>query len=458
MCRPSKFSTLSAAAFVILTAICLTGGNAVSAAESDRSHSKPNIVLIMADDFGYECVGANGGSSYKTPVLDSLAKTGTRFTHCYSQPLCTPTRVQLMTGIYNVRNYLHFGVLAENQVTFANLLQNAGYTTCITGKWQLGKAEPLPRKFGFAENCLWQHSRIPSRYKNPGLEINGQEHDYNKGQYGPDLVNDYALRFISENKNRPFLLYYPMILTHSPYEATPKSADWHDDNNKAKAKGNPKLQHQHFTDMVEYMDLLIGNLVARLDELKIRDNTLIIFLGDNGTGKEITSLMDGKKVAGGKGDANDGGMHVPLIVNCPSLVRAGHVSTNLVDSTDFLPTLCEAAGVDVPKSLSIDGQSFYSQLRDGSGVPREWIYCWYARNGGAQATHEFARDHEYKLTRSGEFFDVRDGDLDKRPLDLGKLDAPGQAAHRKLQQVLLRYEKARPADVANAGQKSKAGK
>src|SRR4051812_16998235 len=133
MKRPSLLALL----FLLLVAV-----------DSSAADAKPpNIVLIMADDFGYECVGANGSTSYKTPVLDKLAKTGTIFTHCYSQPLCTPTRVQLMTGIYNVRNYLHFGVLAKGETTFANLLQNAGYATCIAGKWQLGKEEPLPRQF-----------------------------------------------------------------------------------------------------------------------------------------------------------------------------------------------------------------------------------------------------------------------------------------------------------------------
>lgn len=439
----------------LLLALLLLSLVAVDSSAADAK--RPNIVLIMADDFGYECVGANGSTSYKTPVLDKLAKTGTIFTHCYSQPLCTPTRVQLMTGIYNVRNYLHFGVLAKGETTFANLLQNAGYATCIAGKWQLGKEEPLPRQFGFAENCLWQHSRIPSRYKNPGLEINGQEHDYTTGQYGPDLVSDYALRFLKEHSKQPFLLYYPMILTHSPFEATPKSADWNDDNNKTKAKGDGRLQHQHFVDMVEYADLLVGKLVARLEELEVRDNTLIFFLGDNGTGKGINSKMGDRVIAGGKGDANDGGMHVPLIVNCPSIVRAGHTSKNLVDTTDFLPTICEACGVSVPASLNIDGQSFYSQLRDDKGTPRDWIYCWYARNGGAKATNEFARDRDYKLTRDGKFFDVRDEDLDKKPVDAAKLDAAALAAREKLQAVLKRYENARPAAVAKAGQKGKAG-
>ena len=132
------------------------------------AHARPNIVLIMADDFGYECVSANGGTSYKTPVLDRMAREGVRFEHCYSQPICTPSRVKLMTGKYNVRNYAEFGLLETSQVTFANLLRDAVYETCIVGKWQLGKEASLPSHFGFDEHCLWQLFRRPSRYATSG--------------------------------------------------------------------------------------------------------------------------------------------------------------------------------------------------------------------------------------------------------------------------------------------------
>ena len=121
----------------------------VTAPAAERTDRRPNVVLIMADDFGYECVGANGGTSYKTPTLDKLAAGGVRFTHGYSQPLCTPTRVQLMTGKYNVRNYVQFGLLDTEQTTFAQLFKKAGYATCIAGKWQLGRELNLPVHFGF---------------------------------------------------------------------------------------------------------------------------------------------------------------------------------------------------------------------------------------------------------------------------------------------------------------------
>ncbi|HEX6962237.1 MAG TPA: sulfatase-like hydrolase/transferase, partial [Lacipirellula sp.] len=187
---------------------------------------KPNIVLIMADDFGYECVTANGGESYQTPQLDKLAAGGMRFEHCYVQPVCTPTRVQLMTGLHNVRNYFSFGKIGRDARTFAHLLKEAGYATGIAGKWQLGRAKNLPQVLGFDEAYLWQHTRRPPRYANPGLELNGEERDFSKGEYGPDLINEFALDFITRHKDGPFLLYYPMLLTHSPFQPTPDSANW----------------------------------------------------------------------------------------------------------------------------------------------------------------------------------------------------------------------------------------
>ncbi|HUX16493.1 MAG TPA: sulfatase-like hydrolase/transferase, partial [Phycisphaerae bacterium] len=219
-----------------------------AAVEPSAGGRKPNIVLIMADDLGYECIGADGGTSYKTPVLDGLAATGVRFERCYAQPLCTPTRVQLMTGIYNVRNYTHFGNMDPQQTTFANILKNAGYATCITGKWQLGKDANLPKRFGFDEACLWQHLRRPPRYANPGLEINGKAVDYSNGEYGPDLVNAYALDFITRHRQQPFFLYYPMILTHDPFQPTPDSPDW--DPKAVGERVNVRDKKGHFADMV----------------------------------------------------------------------------------------------------------------------------------------------------------------------------------------------------------------
>jgi arylsulfatase A len=427
-----------------LAALLLAPLSALLAADTPKAARKPNLILIMADDLGYETIGANGGTSYRTPVLDQLAKNGARFTHCFVQPLCTPTRVQLMTGQYNVRNYINFGKMDPKSVTFGNLLKSAGYATCITGKWQLGQDVELPKKFGFDECCLWQHTRRPPRYANPGLEINGVKKDYDKGEYGPDLVNDYALDFITRKKGEPFFLYYPMMLTHSPYQATPDSKEWDPKAMGEKVNTRPK----HFGDMVEYMDKLIGKLVAHLDRHGLRDNTLILFVGDNGTGRGTRSMMGEKAVIGGKGTTTAAGMHVPLIASWPGKLAAGKVHSDLVDSTDFLPTLLDAAGVSLPADLKCDGRSFFPQLCGKKGQPREWIYSWYSPRQNADATvKEFAFNHRYKLYRSGDFFDLERDPDEKSPLKTATLEGEAAVAGKSLQAALDQFKDARPKEL-----------
>ena len=150
--------------------------------------------------------------------------------------------------------------------------------------------------FGFEKYCLWQLDRRPPRYANPGLEIDGRRVDYSNGEYGPQIINDYACKFIGENREQPFLLYYPMVLTHAPYQPTPDSAGW----NPA-AKGESERGERYFSDNVSYADKMIGNVVDALERNHIRDRTLLVVLGDNGTGRTVTSRMGSKSVKGGKG-------------------------------------------------------------------------------------------------------------------------------------------------------------
>ena len=406
---------------------------ALSAAER-----KPNLVLIMADDFGYECVTANGGQSYRTPNLDKLAAGGMRFEHCYVQPLCTPTRVQLMTGYYNVRNYIDFGTLDRKATTFAHVLKKAGYVTGICGKWQLGQEKDAPQHFGFDDAFLWQHTRRPPRYANPGLEHNSRELDYAKGEYGPTLINDFALDFVTRHKDAPFFLYYPMILTHDPFQPTPDSATW-----DPKAQGEQVHRDvKHFADMTAYMDKMIGRLVAKLDALGLRENTLILFLGDNGTGVSVTTQFKGQPYQGGKGTHTARGNHVPLIASWPGKIPAGKVSRDLVGSVDFLPTLCDAAGIKTPGGL--DGRSFFPQLRGERGQPREWLYTWYARDGGPKPQWEFVMSTTHKLYRDGRFFDLQADPFEAKPLARGQLSGNAAAAAKSLQAALEQYATARP--------------
>lgn len=419
--------------------------SATTAGLSNAAVARPNIVLIMVDDFGYECVGANGSADYRTPNLDRLAAEGMRFEHCHVQPLCTPTRVQLMTGLYNARNYAGFGVLPRRESTFANRFRDAGYSTGIAGKWQLGHELDSPKHFGFDESCLWQHTRRPPRYANPGLELNGVEHDYSNGEYGPDLVNAWALDFIARHREERFLLYYPMILTHAPFQPTPDSPDWDPQAKGERVNRAPR----HFGEMVACTDKLVGRVVEELAKHGLRETTLLVFLGDNGTLGTITSRMrDGRQIRGGKAQSTAAGTHVPLIVNWPGIVPAGRVNQDLINSTDFYPTLCEAAGIQLPGTPPLDGLSFWPQLKGEPGTPRELMYLWFSRNGGARPTHEFAATRRFKLYRDGLFYDYLADPLEQSPLEQDSLPPEVQDTWKKLAAELERMRDARPAFLA----------
>jgi len=399
------------------------------------SSKKPNIVLIMADDLGYECLGCYGSKSYKTPVLDGLARTGMRFEHCYSQPLCTPSRVKLMTGQYNFRNYVNFGVLDPKQKTFGHLLRDRGYATCVVGKWQLyGSVDQsaevrgtgsMPGQAGFDEHCLWQIKDRGSRYKDPVMVQNGKTRDDLQGKYGPDISCDYALDFIERHKAGPFLLYYPMALVHSPFEPTPDSEDW--------GKKTKKNDTRYFADMVAYMDKIVGRIVGKLGELGLRENTLVLFVGDNGTDKSIRSKMADSVIRGDKGNTTDGGTHVPMIANQPGVVPAGKVCGDLVDFSDFVPTFAEATGADIPGDMPVDGRSFLPQLRGEKGNPREWIFCHYDPRWGKNKMRRFVRDKRWKLYANGELYDVQADVLEQNPNPTG----PEAAEARKRLQAVL---------------------
>ena len=357
-----------------------------------QANDQPNIILIMADDMGYEALSSNGSESCKSPNLDKLAAKGVRFTNCFSNPICTPSRVKLMTGQYNVRNYVKFGWLDREQTTFAHQLKAAGYATAIAGKWQLGRDKDSPQHFGFEQSCLWQHTRsgrsnedgknIDRRFVNPQLEFNGVEKDFTNGEYGPQVCTDFICDFIDKNKKKPFLVYYPMILTHCPFDPTPDSTDWDPKRlGSTTYKGDRNDPQRHFRDMVAYADKAVGQIVSQLEKSAVRDNTLIIFTGDNGTDTPIVTPWNGKKVVGGKGTMSDTGTRVPLIVNWPAGIRkAGRVVDDLVEFTDVFPTICEVTTANLPKNHPGDGASIVPVLRNQADARRkDWIYIWYRK-------------------------------------------------------------------------------
>jgi len=408
------------------------GGAALAVGASPalaRKTSKPNIVLIMADDFGYECLSCDGGAPYQTPVLDRLAAEGLRFSNCLAQPLCTPTRAKIMTGRYNYRNYTEFGLLLPEETTFAHVLKKAGYVTGISGKWQLGRDRKLPGHFGFDEYCLWWLENKGERYANVGELIrNGETLPGGKGEYGPAVVSGFVLDFITRHKDEPFFCYYPMILTHAPFVPTPDSAD-----------PDCKDIHKNFTDMVAYTDKIVGRIVGRLDELGIRDNTVVLFVGDNGTGKDITSLLNGKPYRGGKGSMTcDAGPHVPLVVNWPAGGVRGAVHDDPIDLTDVLPTLAELAGAPLPEGVTLDGQSFAPRLRgDRAYKPRPWCYvCYYGMS--RRTARECARDTRYHLLGTGEMYDFIEDPQFQNPIDPDTTEPEAKASRARLQAVLDR--------------------
>lgn len=285
---------------------------------------QPNVILIMADDVGYECFGSYGSTQYQTPHLDRMAKNGMRFEHCYSQPLCTPSRVKIMTGLSNVRNYSAFSVLNSDQKTIGHFMQEAGYRTMIAGKWQLLGAEhyspqfrrkgSFPKQAGFDEHCLWQVEKLGSRFWEPLLTIKGENRKFGKDDYGPDIVTKAITDFMESHQKdeKPFFVYYPMILVHNPFLPTPDSES-----------RTSKNKQKNFEDMVAYMDKLVGQIAQKTDDLGIAEDTLILFTGDNGTNTAIKSTLHGTVIKGGKGKTTDAGTREPLIAYWPGTVPKG---------------------------------------------------------------------------------------------------------------------------------------
>ncbi len=401
----------------------------VALSASSALAEKTNVILIMADDIGYECYGAYGGTSYETPVLDKLAAEGMRFNHAYSNPVCTPTRVKIMTGLSNVRNYASFSVLKKTERTFGHMMQDAGYHTAIAGKWQLYGAEhykdnirakgSLPQNMGFDRHCVWQVDKLGGRFWEPSITIDGELKEFGEDVYGPDIYNQYLLDRMEEFKDEPFFLYYPMVLVHSPFVATPDS-----DNLKSKNK------QENFGDMVAYMDKLIGRIVDKTESLGIADRTLILVTGDNGTHKSITSRMGDKKVVGGKAKTTDAGTHVALFGYQPGTIPAGKVSDTLVEFTDFAPTIAEATGVN--PLTPTDGQSFLPQLHGKRGSSRESIYVYYWPRPETGQPQIFARNQRWKLYADGRLFDIKNDVFEKV-----EVNNPETAPIRKKLQAVL---------------------
>jgi arylsulfatase A len=410
----------------------LLAGFLMSCDTGEQNH-KPNIVLIMADDVGTEVLGCYGGTSYATPNLDKLAQTGIQFTNCYSTPKCSPSRVTIMTGRYLFRTTEKWGYIPPDEITFGHVLNSAGYSTALAGKWQMilqAKDPDHIKKMGFEQNCVFGWHEGP-RYHDPYIWQNGRILENTKGLYGPDVYCDFLIDFIKKNKDKSFLAYYPMTLAHAI------SNDLNTPPPKA-----PEGRYNTYKEMIEYMDKLVGRLVSALEELGLREKTLILFTTDNGTPKQfitkfengeyirepVISMMGEKTVFGGKGELTNAGTHVPLIANWPGITPSGTICEDLIDFSDFMPTLAELGSTELPSGVTIDGRSFVPQLHGDTGTPRDWIYNQF--EGDA-----WVRSKQWKLYRSGKLFDMKSDPLEQTPIQGESETEESISARHSLQAV-----------------------
>ncbi|NWK54192.1 sulfatase-like hydrolase/transferase [Verrucomicrobiaceae bacterium N1E253] len=383
---------------------------------SSMASDKPNIIFILIDDLGKEWLSCYGGEGIKTPAIDELAKEGIRFNNAYSMPQCTPSRACFLTGQYPFRNGWanhwdapRWGVGYfdwEKNPSIGRTLKSAGYATAAAGKWQLNDFRVHPDamvKHGFDEYCMWtgaEGSKVPGhthksaqRYWDPYIHTKEGSKTY-PGKFGPDIYNDFILNFITENKDKPFFIYYPMALTHGPLVHTPLAPD-------------AKSKLEKHVAMVEYTDFLLGKIVKKLDELQIRKNTLVIWTCDNGTSGSISNKRESRLVKGGKAKTTENGVNTPFIVSCPGLVPQGKVSDALVDFTDMHKTFADLAGVKQEPGYAYDGYSMMDVfLGKKENSARPWILgmgCHPAKltDQGVETTHLFRdrviREKRFKL-------------------------------------------------------------
>jgi len=423
-------------------------------AEAAPTWRAPNFVVVLLDNVGQDWFGCCGSDEGKTPAMDKLATTGLRFGHCYVTPLCSTTRAALLTGRHAYRTgwrihsdtaiygggYLDW----KREVTFARALKSTGYATAITGKWQINDFYKQPealQKHGFDEHFVWtgalvgegnadqryEHSQktntreMESRYWDPVVFHNGVRKEI-KGRFGPDVYLEHLVDFMQRNRKRPFLAYYATPLVHVPVVPVPNGP----------AKDAPP--REQFAAMVRYADRQIGELIAALERLRLRDDTIVIVTTDNGTPKAYSGRVGGKPAQGALGTLKENGINVPLIVNCPARVPGGRVSNRLLSCVDVFPTLLDLAGVaDHPR---MQGRSLIPALR---GSREAWRSEFFYEHNFAHAwipKTEGVRDSRWKYTKyvsdkppEEELYDLQADPLEERNL---AGEAAGTAELRRL--------------------------
>ncbi|TKG95488.1 N-acetylgalactosamine 6-sulfate sulfatase [Puteibacter caeruleilacunae] len=408
--------------FTLGLMLCFVAGKAAS-------KERPNILFILIDDLGKEWVHTFGSDEKLTPNLDKLASTGVKFNNVYSCPQCTPTRVTLMTGQYPYRHgwINHWDVPRwgggahfdpEQNPAVARQMRDAGYSTCIAGKWQVNDFRMQPdvlNDFGFDDYCMWtgyEAGNKPSgkRYWDPYIHTKEGSKTY-KGQFGDEIFSDFIVDFMRKHKEDPFFIYYPMALTHGPLTTTPLEPNVEGKVDKHRA-------------MVRYTDYVVKKFTDALEEMGLRENTIIVWTTDNGTSGSLTGPLNGRMVKGGKGKTIEPGIDAPFIVNCPGLVPEGVVSEELIDFSDMFPTFVDLAGGKLPAEHHIDGVSaadlFLGKTKKGK---RDWILAMGShpaqrlKNGRIANQFEF-RNRVIKNKQYKVFIDV-----DRKPIAFYDLEA-----------------------------------
>ncbi|QDT08284.1 sulfatase [Planctomycetes bacterium K23_9] len=375
--------TFSKSVLVLFVLLCMAG--------LARADQKPNIILLLADDLGYGDLSCFGSPAVKTPNLDRLASEGAKFTRFYAgSAVCSPTRASVLTGRYPLRFGItkHFNDrnmwLPESATTVAELLKGAGYSTAHVGKWHLGglhvdadgkrmNNQPGPRQHGFdfyqtqieQQPIRGRMGRERTIFRQGGtVLLRNDQHISKDDPYFPkhftDANGDFAVELIEKlsKEQKPFFINMWWLVPHKPYEPAPEP-HW----SATTADGISDDQHR-FRSMVHHMDAKVGQILSKLDDLGIADNTLVLFTSDNGAAYEgfIGDLK------GGKTDLHDGGIRVPMIVRWPAAIPAGQKSDPFGHTNDLLPTFCEAAGVVLPRELPLDGLSLLPHMK-GESAP-----------------------------------------------------------------------------------------
>lgn len=393
------------------------------------SPQRPNIVFIFGDDSGIDCYSCYGSDRFKgmSPNIDALAASGIRFDRGYSTPLCGPSRCVLMTGRYGFRTGGMSNQSASNpsfkdEPSVAKVLKQAGYVTGMAGKWR--QMSDSPGDWGFddyitdptAGGWYWQKSYTK----------NGQTVTHPEEIYHPDLTTDFAIDFMKRHRDEPFYFYLSQHLIHGPTLRTPDS----------KPGAAP---HQWYDDNLVHLDKIVGRVVAALEELGLREKTMILFSADNGTAtvgyrpehdpSKMTGKIGGRSMSGYKGQLLEGGSRVPLIASWKGTTAPGQIREDLIDFSDLLPTFADLAGAKLPEGVKFDGRSFAPQLRGEKGNPREWLFVQLGRGW-------YVRDDGWKLNERGELFSMKDAPFVEEPISASTTDPGAQAARTRLQAVL----------------------